>query len=241
MSTSVPVAREAQGKVQGPSRTFRSLPPRSAQSLAPAPAVGWKHLAQAQQLGMQGRCRPPHWGWALLPIALVPMRHLLSGRRPALALVLLGVRPEHGFPGTCPGKAWSRATGPWGLTLDLRLVLHQMPLRGADQDLTHVGQAGGGGGRLLSSCVTWERVGPLSVLRGRPLPSARCLFSLRESSHLGVGVIPGPRAPPRPPRQAGGGRGGEEAAALLWLRRRGSSPCGCHGAQSRSHFSPRAG
>lgn len=54
------------------------------------------------------------------------------------ALSTASQAPAQGRPGAEP-------RGPWGLTLDLRLVLHQMPLRGADQDVTHVGQAGGGG------------------------------------------------------------------------------------------------
>lgn len=80
-------------------------------------------------------------GWALLPFLLV-----LSGKPACLvALALVGVSPEGQLPRICPEKAWSRASGSPGLTLDLLLVLHKMPhCVEVDQHVTHMGQMAGG-------------------------------------------------------------------------------------------------
>lgn len=96
-----------------------------------------------------------------------------------VALALVGVSPKGQLRMICPEKAWRRARGSPGLTLDLQLVLHQMPHCGeVDQHVTHMGQVAGDKASFFwSGSSAYQELGVLSPDPLGLLSDVRCKAS----------------------------------------------------------------
>lgn len=155
-----------------------------------------------------------------------------------VALALVGVSPKGQLPMICPEKAWRRARGSLGLTLDLQLVLHQMPHCGEVDHVTHMGQVAGDKASFFWSGSSTDQelgvlspdpLGLLSDVRCKASTLHRCIvpwLSQCGSRQFGSGChhaggggvgegLDGGLFPPTPtPVQSGWGLGARAAAAL---------------------------
>lgn len=97
-----------------------------------------------------------------------------------VALALVGVSPKSQLRMIYPEKAWRRARGSPGLTLDLQLVLHQMP---------HLG-------KLTNMLLTWDKWQGTRLLSSGRVPLLTrnwgCCLRTPWVSFLMCGVRPAP-------------------------------------------------